>query len=140
MVLRCVMTTCDLKFAESTPAKAKTPRASRTPAALRRLQSDGVEDLSHMDENGDGRVMRSEAKKYREKEASPQREAPHTVSALKAKLTQMGLSTKGVKSELMNRLSDGEHPLRPYGEDAFCAFVAGFAWRGERPARNVPRR
>lgn len=59
-----------------------------------------------MDENGDGRVMRSEAKKYREKAA--EREPPQTVSALKAKLTEMGLSTKGVKSELMARLNDGE--------------------------------
>jgi len=62
-----------------------------------------------MDANGDGRVSRSEARKVREASQTPSKEAPQTVNALKSQLLALGLSTKGVKSELMARLSDGKH-------------------------------
>ena len=103
-------------FAEATPVpkakKSASPKASpkRTPAALRRLGVTSVHDAG-MDANGDGRVSRSEARKYREASQTPSKEAPQTVNAIKAQLLELGLSTKGVKSELMARLADGESSL-----------------------------
>jgi len=92
----------DGKVTRSEAASAKkraTPR--KTPSALKRLQSDDgfLEDFSGMDENDDGRVTRSEARKAR---AS----SPMSVPEIKSKLLELGLSTKGLKAELLTRLSD----------------------------------
>jgi hypothetical protein len=83
--------------------KKPTPKKPRTPssAALKRLQNDrgykgDGELLEDMDENDDGTVTRSEARKYREM----------TVQKIKSQLLELGLSTSGLKSELMARLSD----------------------------------
>ena len=56
--------------------RTTTQSPSESPAGLRRLEGAGeVEDLSKMDENGDGNVTRSEARAYREKMTA--NEVPH---------------------------------------------------------------
>ena len=74
-------------------AKAYSKSASKK-SMLKRIQGDDFEDLSGFDQNGDGRVTRSEVRM--------------TVNAIKAKLLELGLSTKGLKDELSARLADGE--------------------------------
>lgn len=72
-------------------AKAYSKSASKK-SMLKRIQGDDFEDLSGFDQNGDGRVTRSEVRM--------------TVNAIKAKLLELGLSTKGLKDELSARLAD----------------------------------
>jgi len=83
--------------AHNSKLKAKGPGS-----ALKRLQSDRgykdhQEDITDtMDTNHDGRVLRSESKPSRDM----------TVAKMKTKLLEMGLSTTGLKNELLARLQD----------------------------------
>jgi len=91
-----------------TRSEARSYKAPRTPSALKRLKSSEKfavdHENDHMDANNDGTVTRSEARKFRA-------ETPMTVPNIKAKLSELGLSTKGVKNELLARLGDAMDKL-----------------------------
>ena len=68
----------------------------KTPLALKRLQADAgfvEEKVTGVDVNHDGRILRSESLLK--------------VSDIKEKLLELGLSTKGLKNELQERLANG---------------------------------
>lgn len=100
--------------ASSPPAKspAKTPKAKaatpRSRAVSKRVDTSNIIYGDELDANHDGRVTRSEVK---ETPSSTPSKGATTVAALKAALSELGLSTQGLKSELMARLAEAQDKL-----------------------------